>query len=296
LTTEAAVKMTVGTTGNECAKRIDRVNRMLTAAYEKARHINECMGCIDGRIEIEVSLEGGTGERVWWPCPCLSTECQYGWELYSQYISRVQHVIAHVGIPKIHIKNFSAPQKTPAFIAADAWDMEGFLIFTGNAATGKSFAASWTAKRYIMECFGRNAWLDPFERDMGAERAQKSVLWTYAYDLAGDPANRDKVKRFPLLLIDGLGMEENSSKTRSFINYAVSARYDEQLPTVMTTHLNATEMRTRYGDGVMNKIMRFGQVVRCTGEISSGGMEGKGGAGKQSTKEGDSTPIVKGGF
>jgi DNA replication protein DnaC len=244
-------------------KTISDVLQFIRAIQEETKHIKECRGCVDGQIEVEVDLGDGEKQTAWWPCPCMTQKCQHGKRLYSEYIDQVKGLILQIGIPKVHIKNFSKPQKTTAFVVADTWDAKGFLVLTGDTATGKSFAAAWAAKRYAVRSFEPDAWKNPSRRSEGIARARSSIAWTHAYDLVNEQTEKDRAKRVPFLVIDDLGAEDATSRAKSLVNRIISARYDEQLPTVITTNLTTAEISTRYGERLMDRIMHFGQVVRC---------------------------------
>lgn len=67
----------------------------------------------------------------------------------------------------------------------------------------------------------------------------------------------------PFVVIDDLGTEDATSKAKSLVNYIISHRYDEQLPTVITTNLSTVDITTRYGERLLDRIMHFGQIIRC---------------------------------
>jgi hypothetical protein len=49
------------------------------------------------------------------------------------------------------------------------------------------------------------------------------------------------------------------------INYAISTRYDDRLPTVITANLTRRELEERYGGRIMDRLINSGIIVDCDG-------------------------------
>jgi hypothetical protein len=256
----------------ETVETVGSILQRIFKIQKQAREIEGCPGCQEGRVEVQIEGPDGEPQSAWWPCPSMSKTCDYGKGLYSRYVEHLKTLILHAGIPKVHIKNFGAPRETTAWTVADTWTMKGFLVFTGGTATGKSFAAAWTVRRFVPRCFEPDAWRNPSRWGEGAAKVRSSIAWIHAYDLIDSQAEKEKAKRVPFVVIDDLGTEDATAKAKSLVNYIVSHRYDEQLPTVITTNLSTSDITTRYGERLLDRIMHFGQVVMCDDcDLRSGG-------------------------
>jgi len=230
---------------------------------EQAKQIKSCPGCHEGKVKLQISGENGELQDAWWPCPLMDKHCKYGNTLHKRFVEHVKSLILHAGIPKVHIKHFGSPRETTAWTVADTWNMKGFLVFSGGIATGKSFAAAWTIRRFVPRCFEPDAWKNPSRWGDGAVKVRSSIAWIHAYDMLDSQTEQEKAKRMPFVVIDDLGAEDATSKAKSLVNYIISHRYDEQMPTVITTNLSRADLTVRYGERLTDRIMHFGQIVRC---------------------------------
>lgn len=106
------------------------------------------------------------------------------------------------------------------------------LLLWGDVGTGKSFIAGCIA----------NALLDRGEKVLMTNFAR---LLNRLTDLHSGDRNAyiDSFNRYPLLIIDDLGMERNSEFAREQVFSVIDSRYRSQLPLIVTTNLTLDELK-----------------------------------------------------
>lgn len=110
-------------------------------------------------------------------------------------------------------------------------DSMGLLLW-GPVGTGKSFIAGCIA----------NALLDQGVPVMMTNFARLLNKLTDMY--AGDRnAYIDSFKRYPLMIIDDLGIERNSEFAREQVFSIIDSRYRSQLPMIVTTNLSLKKLK-----------------------------------------------------
>ena len=136
-----------------------------------------------------------------------------------------------------------------------------------------------TGRRQILRRgVGHTAYLreritDPLERSswQGAERAANGVLWCSAGEIAGDRNLASKAGSKSLLALDDLGKECHAPSAIAVLCDIVSRRYDQKLPTVVTTELTVADIGNRYGRHIAERFVEDighgGRIVDC-GEVS----------------------------
>ena len=106
------------------------------------------------------------------------------------------------------------------------------LLLWGNVGTGKSFIAGCIA----------NALLDKGVPVIMTNFARLLNKLTDMY--SGDRnAYIDSFKKYPLMIIDDLGMERNSEFAREQVFSVIDSRYRSQLPMIVTTNLSLEELK-----------------------------------------------------
>ena len=105
------------------------------------------------------------------------------------------------------------------------------LLLWGDVGTGKSFIAGCIA----------NALLDKGVPVIMTNFARLLNKLTDMY--AGDRnAYIDSFKRYPLMIIDDLGVERNSEFAREQVFSVIDSRYRSELPMIVTTNLTVDEL------------------------------------------------------
>ena len=106
------------------------------------------------------------------------------------------------------------------------------LLLWGNVGTGKS---------YIAGCIA-NALLDKGVPVLMTNFARLLNKLTDMY--SGDRnAYIDSFKKYPLMIIDDLGVERNSEFAREQVFSVIDSRYRSQLPMIVTTNLSLEELK-----------------------------------------------------
>ena len=106
------------------------------------------------------------------------------------------------------------------------------LLLWGNVGTGKS---------YIAGCIA-NALLDKGVPVIMTNFARLLNKLTDMY--SGDRnAYIDSFKKYPLMIIDDLGVERNSEFAREQVFSVIDSRYRSQLPMIVTTNLSLEELK-----------------------------------------------------
>ena len=129
-------------------------------------------------------------------------------------------------------------------------DSTGLLLW-GDVGTGKSFIAGCIA----------NALLDKGVPVIMTNFARLLNKLTDMY--AGDRnAYIDSFKRYPLMIIDDLGVERNSEFAREQVFSVIDSRYRSELPMIVTTNLTLEELqhpedlsRSRIYDRVLERCL-----------------------------------------
>ena len=106
------------------------------------------------------------------------------------------------------------------------------LLLWGNVGTGKSFIAGCIA----------NALLD---KGMPVIMTNFARLLNKLTDMYSGDRNAyiDSFKKYPLMIIDDLGMERDSEFAREQVFSVIDSRYRSQLPMIVTTNLSLEELK-----------------------------------------------------
>jgi len=106
------------------------------------------------------------------------------------------------------------------------------LLLWGNVGTGKS---------YIAGCIA-NALLD---KGVPVIMTNFARLLNKLTDMYSGDRNVyiDSFKRYPLMIIDDLGVERNSEFAREQVFSVIDSRYRSQLPMIVTTNLSLEELK-----------------------------------------------------
>jgi DNA replication protein DnaC len=82
----------------------------------------------------------------------------------------------------------------------------------------------------------------------------------------GDPEQQLwRLARSPLLLLDDLGAAKQSPWTEELTYRLVNHRYNQLLPTLVTTNLPVAELRDAVGDRVASRLAEMTERVILTG-------------------------------
>lgn len=82
---------------------------------------------------------------------------------------------------------------------------------------------------------------------------------TYLYDL-------DETKKKDILFIDDLGVEKYSEFREEIIYKIINYRYENNLPTIISSNLSIKELEAKYSDRISSRISGMCLVKRLVGE------------------------------
>lgn len=120
------------------------------------------------------------------------------------------------------------------------------LLFIGGTGLGKTHLAGALAKTVI-------------DRGSGViyESAQNiiSEFEDERFDRSNNTANPQKYLDETLLIIDDLGTEVNNQFTVASFYNIINTRINRGLPTVISTNLGAKELRQRYTDRIVSRLL-----------------------------------------
>lgn len=161
-----------------------------------------------------------------------------------------------IGIPRKDIGAIRGGKVTNAMraVADFAAGPKTILVLSGSPGSGKSFAAS----RFLCDTAAGNTWTTAKFLDVS----------TLARVSRYDEKAMKEIEEASALVIDDLGMEfdDKSGAFRSLLDAVINARYANALKTVITTNLDATAFKARYGERVADRIREVGAFVVCGGE------------------------------
>ena len=242
----------------------DVINVLKKAQWEAEKElesIRKCPApCSDRTVEI-ITKAGNYARRQ---CPIADLECEYG-KLALQGLEKyLDKVMCDIGVPQLHLNNFTNVRNTVAVAKASAWNVTGFLILYGSPRNGKSFGAAWFVrellKRKIPDMLDHATWgqIESESLFIAWRNVMKMTLFREALS---DAINA------PLLIIDDLGGEDDVRSSKSAVCSLINERYESQKPTVITTRLTIKEIGDRYGKDTAfkatNNTGRGGKVIDC---------------------------------
>ena len=229
---------------------------------EKLKEIKSCpKPCMDGMVEINISPEKTMKHN----CPAIASNCQYGYQMEHALNCHISDIMPKINIPRRHLENFREEKQVEVLAEIDKWPARGFLIFTGNTRSGKSFGAALTVRKFLKNRnrnrFDRSTWET-------AESAGNSVLWCTAMDIIEDREIAARAKRQYFLVIDDLGGETDTPVGQAALRNIILKRHDMKLATVITTILTLPEIDIRYGSRVTERLIedigKGSMIIECS--------------------------------
>ena len=213
----------------------------------------ECPGeCPDGNLRLGGAIR---------PCHLLSRQCPFGQVLGRRAADRAAAATAAAGVPRRFLPLLGSPAPTRAVSVATNWSGRGFLTLLGNTGTGKSFAAA--LRVYLEALSGVDAvWSDPSRW----EEVRPGAMWVSAYGAAASKDVLSAASGCRFLVLDDLGEESSDRRDRAALRELVSERYNGDQPTILTSNLTEDEIRDRYGDRTLERLLETGTLARCAGE------------------------------
>jgi hypothetical protein len=245
------------------------MERVLAIAGEIQAELDGLQTCpaICGDGMVQVTPQSGKPQRV--RCPILSEFCPYGSALGERLEIFLRKLALDAGVPERHIGNFDDYIGTPALAWAGQWRFGGFLVLSGGSGVGKSFGAAWAFKEFL-----RSGIPDPLNTETWnrAAYAGERAMWGTANGIVRDKSKLDEARNKLFLVIDDLGREGSLSTRQADASDILSARYDEKLPTVVTTELSFNDILKAYGRNTAFKLVedngKDGGIFAVCGDFS----------------------------
>ncbi|MEU6375865.1 ATP-binding protein [Streptomyces sp. NPDC046909] len=130
------------------------------------------------------------------------------------------------------------------------------LLIVGTTGTGKTHQA-YGAIRSLLIAGVRLRWKATTAADLYAELRPRP----------GHDGERElmDLARCPLLIIDDLGAAKNSEWTEEITMRLINRRYNEMLPTLITTNLGMADLRQHIGDRVASRLTEMSDKVILDG-------------------------------
>lgn len=123
------------------------------------------------------------------------------------------------------------------------------LLFWGNVGTGKTFIAACIANALLDQ--GVPVLMTSFGRVLGAMPGPASGEQTAAMD---------EWMKYPLLIIDDLGVERDTPYVTELVFHIIDARYRSGRPMVITTNLSMAELEN---PDSREKMRIYDRVLEC---------------------------------
>jgi len=158
------------------------------------------------------------------------------------------------------------------------WESESsVLVLSGTRGCGKTTAAAWVVAQDPKPSPLHELYMEGVLRgrpDMG-KRKNPMFLDVTKLQRASryDEERMAEIEYASTLAIDDLGLEYADAKGSftALFDGLFNTRYAEQLKTVITTNLTATDFKARYGERVADRIRECGRFV----ELSDPSMRGR---------------------
>lgn len=156
--------------------------------------------------------------------------------------------------------NFKAEYQPEAFSKAYEY-AKGFesndgagLILIGSAGTGKTHLAA-SITNFVIAEYAVAAKFGSFI----------DILSDIKKSFTTDDDIVRKLKGIPLLVIDDLGKERSSEWSESILYDVINGRYEDYMPTIITTNLNPQQIEARCGEAIVSRLFEMCDAVPMNG-------------------------------
>lgn len=169
----------------------------------------------------------------------------------AQEATRKQSVDTVLKIPQRYA---STPLKSPNF---DKFLAKQGIVFSGSVGTGKTYEAVTLAKQLYIERGITGVFMTGTDIAMRLKSA------------VGNGDYEDTVRSLrerELLFIDDLGVESATEFMLESLYNILNYRYNEMLPILFTTNLNAKEFADTYGQRLLSRIVEMSEFIKLEGE------------------------------
>lgn len=224
----------------------------------------KCPGCEKGGVRrtMEVPREMPSQNRIMVEieidCPLFELgKCEYGVAVKEGVALKIEAELMKQGVPKRHVVSMRNIRKShPVYRKATEWDCRGFLLLCGSVGIGKSFSAACVLRKWIgNQLTGKDVDFYTSPALEGTIHAKAmAISWKRAFEMCDDRECRQKARTVPFLVIDELGAESLNDYSAAILGDLISARYDGDLSTIVTTNLTPEALCERYGERMMDRL------------------------------------------
>ncbi len=231
--------------------------------------LSTCSHCGRALEVFTLDLPLGLGPRTWpAECPCAIElrEAERRARRIEEHQERSRRLLAQSGIgARYREATFETFEVTPAnsqlFEVCRAY-VEAFpdggrgLILSGLPGTGKSHLSAALTRALI-------------ERGVSAVIVNVTrLLLTFKSSLHGESPRRfddmlDLLTRCEHLVLDDLGRERQTEWVRETLYLVLNTRYEDRLPTSITTNLDPDGLRARLGEPIFDRLAETNQAYWC---------------------------------
>lgn len=137
------------------------------------------------------------------------------------------------------------------FLAEASAGVVKIMVQSGSRGVGKTIAGAWTML-VARPDLGGKSW--PTERHPVMISASTIAMWgSYGF-----VAERDRIARCKVLVIDELGIEDSTRGFGPYLNELVNQRAGAAGYTVITCNLSVPEFAAKYGSRIMDRLRQRG--------------------------------------
>ena len=134
---------------------------------------------------------------------------------------------------------------------------KGYLLLVGPNGTGRTYAAK--AILHHQKLYDSDDYQFITQSELNSQWKHQLAEWK------DDLYLLDQYKRYKFLILDDIGTRIPSPAFGDFIYAIIDKRCNNYQSTVITTNLNSSQMRERFGDAITSRVAS-GMVIRFKGK------------------------------
>ena len=128
------------------------------------------------------------------------------------------------------------------------------LIFEGEVGSGKTFLAAAIANELLKKGIDVEFVVVPELLD--------NLRQNFSRESNNNSSIIERTQTAQVLVLDDLGAHNYSDWVQNTLFNIVNYRLNHQLPIIVTTNLNITDLRTEIGDRIASRLFESGKIVR----------------------------------